>query len=312
MAGFSIIVCCYNSSKRLPETIAHFSKLDLNDDNEIEVIIVDNASTDDTTTVAIEEGRKFKGLKNYTVLKELTPGKSSALRKGIREAKYEYIIICDDDNWLDADYITEAAKLMQKYPTAGVIGGLSVAAFELGTKPDWFDDYHGVYAIGSQYPNDGIITKEKGYVFGAGSVWRTSVLLAITETPQVLTCRVGNKLSSAGDTELCYKAIILGYDIVYSSKLKFTHFMPAARLTKAYIKRFYEDSAPDMVHLHGLLYQSGIQQKMFNSSIKRTWWGQALAIIKNTILNKNNSFKLSYIQFKELCRMNWKYDKSFK
>jgi glycosyltransferase involved in cell wall biosynthesis len=58
--GVSIIVCCYNSAERLPETLKHLALLESNEDVNWELIIVDNNSSDTTIVVCKEECKKFE------------------------------------------------------------------------------------------------------------------------------------------------------------------------------------------------------------------------------------------------------------
>ena len=52
MYKISIIVCCYNSEKRLPKTLEYLSNLIFGSNEEIELIIVDNNSSDNTFSIA--------------------------------------------------------------------------------------------------------------------------------------------------------------------------------------------------------------------------------------------------------------------
>lgn len=54
--GISIMICCYNSEKRIVPTLQHLSKLKT-DGIAVEIILVNNASTDDTEMVAGKHGR---------------------------------------------------------------------------------------------------------------------------------------------------------------------------------------------------------------------------------------------------------------
>src|SRR6187402_822059 len=97
--GFSIIVCTYNGASRLEQTIKHLAGLTIPPGHKTELILVDNASTDNT--VAITQKRQGKGF---------------AIETGYDAASYSYILTVDDDNWLDADYLTIATRLFQQHP----------------------------------------------------------------------------------------------------------------------------------------------------------------------------------------------------
>lgn len=313
MEGISIIICCYNSGLRLPETLKHIAILDGLDAISAELIIVDNASSDDTAAIAAKEIAKseyFSG--NHKIVHEGKPGLSWARKKGISEAKYDYILFCDDDNWLDNNYLKVSMRLMAQYPKAGVLGGVGTPCFESGEKPDWFDEHQGVYAIGKQADQDGVIPAERSYVYGAGSVWQKKALNEIIASPLLVTGRLKNKLTSSDDNELCYKAIALGYEVIFSSDLKFIHFIPASRLSLDYVKRIQEDSAPGSLLLHGLMYKIGVHQNMFNTYPKRTWWGQVIAILKRFFSANTPPRKVSVLMLKQLLVLNWKYNRLFK
>jgi GT2 family glycosyltransferase len=72
-----------------------------------EVIIVNNASTDDSSSFLETQAREWSLLK---VLSEERPGKNFALNKGLREASGEIICLMDDDIVLDPDWLTSLAR----------------------------------------------------------------------------------------------------------------------------------------------------------------------------------------------------------
>ena len=63
MKGVSIIICCYNSSKRLPTTLNTLLNLNVPPLTNWEVIVVNNNSTDTTSELAHTEQAKFKKIK---------------------------------------------------------------------------------------------------------------------------------------------------------------------------------------------------------------------------------------------------------
>ena len=59
----------------------------------------------------------------------------------------QYVV--DDDNWIDENYISIAHKIINKNLDVGVIGAFVKAHCET-TKPVWFENHLGLYAVGSQ------------------------------------------------------------------------------------------------------------------------------------------------------------------
>lgn len=238
MIGVSIIICCYNSASRLPETLRHLSKQETPDGGlQWEVIVVDNASTDDTKEVAIQEWRKYSLEVPLKVVVENAPGLSYARQKGVEVSRYEYLIFCDDDNWLEANYVSLVNKFMQDNPKVGVVGGCGEEVCEIDP-PAWFEDLKGAYAIGKQalYTSD---VFERGYVYGAGSAIKKTALNELTNLKfsSLLSDRKGNVLSSGGDGELCFAIQLRGYKVFYFDELRFKHFIPKEKLTDEYITR---------------------------------------------------------------------------
>jgi glycosyltransferase involved in cell wall biosynthesis len=126
-ASFSVIVCCYNSSERLPITLRHLAALSVEKIDHWELIIVDNASTDDTATVARRLWASFGSDIACTIIHEPQPGLIFARKAGLNAARFSMVLFCDDDNWLPPNYLSLAVKIMEEHPDAGAIGGRAEA-----------------------------------------------------------------------------------------------------------------------------------------------------------------------------------------
>lgn len=238
MIDVSIIICCYNSSPRLPKTLEYMAKQKVDPTINWEVIIVDNNSTDKTSSVAIEEWKKWNSPISLRVVSEPEPGLSHARKKGIGESTGELIIFCDDDNWLDPDYIQLAFEIMNSNKKIGILGGIGFPVSE-DKLPDWYEKYQSYFATGPQAKIDGPVEASRNWVYGAGMAMRREAYnLASVNLPlEICSDRLGKSLSSGGDTELCYKIVLSGYEIHYCSRLTFLHYLPAARLNSPYLQR---------------------------------------------------------------------------
>lgn len=235
--GVSIIICTYNGRQRLSATLDHLVRQEFNCD--AEVILVDNASIDGTKAFA-DKWWEVHGTEKLEYRSFFQPiqGKSYAQELGYKKAVYEYLLICDDDNWLNPQYVQKGFDIMSSNNEIGALGGWCEAVFE-EDKPEWFDFYSRYYAVGKQGVESGDISNKKGCLYGAGMVIRKShrqYLNGLGFTP-LLTCRKGNTLSSGGDTEYSYVLRLIGYKIWYDERLYFRHFMPEGRLNLDYVKR---------------------------------------------------------------------------
>lgn len=280
LKGVSIIVCCYNSEKRLPETLHYIANQTGCDDLNIQVIIVDNASKDQSKKVAIKEWDKYN-LPNYsfTIVEELKPGLSNAREKGLTVSLHNYIIFCDDDNWLEKNYINTVYHLFERYPNTAIIGGHGEAVFTSEKiKPIWFDTYYNSYAVGRVHSKECIVDS----VQGAGMCIRKSVYLNtfIIFGPLLLSGRKGKKLSAGEDSEICIRIRLMGYEVLYSPHLKFKHFLPDNRLTWTYLLKLHKGFASSFVILD--LYNKAFNQQ----KIRKLFW-----------LNRSVHYILLYIKY---------------
>src|SRR6187402_2986286 len=113
VAGISVIICCYNSVARIEPTLKHLFAQKGVTASEWEIILVDNGSTDSTSATALQLWNSLEGEKPaFKVLQESIPGLSTARQTGIDAAAFEYVLFCDDDNWLQEDYVANGLKIM--------------------------------------------------------------------------------------------------------------------------------------------------------------------------------------------------------
>src|SRR5437016_2123314 len=125
--GVSVVICCHNSAQRLPRTLAHLSAQKVSAEIPWEVIVVDNASSDDTAKVEASSWPK-NARASLSVLREPEPGLSHARRRGFDEAKYEIVCFIDDDNWVSTDWVETISRVMSEHPDVGACGGFAEAA----------------------------------------------------------------------------------------------------------------------------------------------------------------------------------------
>ena len=235
--GVSVVICTYNGRKLLNETLTHLVKQEFT--CPFEIILVDNASTDGTKAYA-ESWWKENGVKQiaFNTYSQPIPGKAYAQDMGYEKAKYEYLLVCDDDNWLVKDYVQVSFDIMESDPQIGALGGWCEAKFE-GERPAWWNDYARYFAVSRQGDESGDISRKKGCLYGAGMVIRKSHWIALNErgfVPQ-LHCRKGDTLSSGGDTEYSYALRLLGYKMWFDERLYFSHYMTKGRMSLEYLSR---------------------------------------------------------------------------
>lgn len=94
--SLSIVIPAYNEAKpdRLPASLTQVAEFVGQQTFPIEVIVVNNNSTDGTQAVIDEAAAEFPFIKP---LYESKQGKGAAVRTGMLAAQYEYVFICDAD-----------------------------------------------------------------------------------------------------------------------------------------------------------------------------------------------------------------------
>jgi cellulose synthase/poly-beta-1,6-N-acetylglucosamine synthase-like glycosyltransferase len=118
LSPISIIVPAFNEAEVLRDALRSLSRLDY---PELEVIVVDDGSTDDTLLVAAEwEGRQ--GTVEFKALTKSNGGKAAALNAGIRASKHPFVFCMDADSMLESETLRKA---MQQFddPTVGAVAG---------------------------------------------------------------------------------------------------------------------------------------------------------------------------------------------
>ncbi len=231
MKGFSIIVCSYNGSLRISKVIKFLTQLKVSNFH-FEIIIVDNNSNDDTFNVAFQAALLVDKIKIH-VIKEEKPGKANALIAGFKQASFDYLVICDDDNHLNENYLVVAETIFLENPQIGIIGGKGILPDDYQL-PQWFHIHENAWAIGNQHSFSGEIIGEFPSVWGAGMLIRKSVWNQLIDNgfSSFLTGKKTSKVKMAGeDTELCILVNSIGYGIYYDERLTYTHALPSSRIT---------------------------------------------------------------------------------
>lgn len=114
----SIIVASYNYGRYLRENLE--SLLNQTYKN-IEVIVVDDGSTDESLDIINEYVKKDSRFKLITHENHANLGLNESLKKAISFCNGEYIAFCESDDFFKENHIEEKVKYIKKYSDADVI-----------------------------------------------------------------------------------------------------------------------------------------------------------------------------------------------
>jgi biofilm PGA synthesis N-glycosyltransferase PgaC len=114
----SIIVPAFNEAEVIDEALASLAGLDYPD---LEVVVVDDGSKDETLRLAAEwEGRR--GNVEFRVVTKLNGGKAAALNAGISVAKHPFVFCMDADSRLEPRTLSRAVRQFDD-PSVGAVAG---------------------------------------------------------------------------------------------------------------------------------------------------------------------------------------------
>lgn len=237
----TVCICTYNGAERIGLVLAALgTQTDRSD--RWDVVVVDNASRDDTSAVvrqALAEHLPARG----RLVREERPGLMHARRRATDVARGSVLVFLDDDNLPAPDYLATLLDLWPRHPRAGVMGGrvlpewvgtptmlgVAVADFALalcdrGDEPFAYRDVTGGPA-------------------GAGMIVKRELLLRIFTESDVASRVTGRTAAGVGggeDTAIVIRAHQLGYEVRYEPALRVWHRLPADRTEPAYLLRLYE------------------------------------------------------------------------
>src|SRR4030042_3942570 len=236
--GISVVICSYNSEHRIKRVLDCLSAQERCDDIAWEVIMVDNASTDNVVEVAKKSWKHPKV--PLHIFHEPRQGQSYATRTCSEKAAYHIIVMVDDDNYVSSNYIYRANKIMEEHPEVGIAGGKGIGLFEK-EPPAWFRNVEQAFAIGPQGEHEGYVDDNRGYIYGAGSIIRKKVYnyLLSNNFKLIMKGRIGKSLVAGEDAERCQVFRILGYKLWYDPLLEFEHHMPDRRINWVYTCKLF-------------------------------------------------------------------------
>lgn len=248
MKGISVIICCYNSGGKLIPTLHHLAKQQSMTGIPYELIIIDNNCTDNTIEIVTTNWKTQEEIFPLTIVQQPKPGLSYAREKGIETARYDYIVLCDDDNWLCDDYLLKVFQLMEAKPETALVGGIGEVVADIPI-PGWFKALNGFgYAVGDEGRKTGYVDS----LYGAGMGIRKPVFDQLKNGgfTFILPDRMGKNLSSGGDIELCLLVKKAGYKIYFDSSLLFKHFLSSDRLQWPYYLQLRKSFGKATAYLH--------------------------------------------------------------
>ncbi|MGF7046847.1 glycosyltransferase involved in cell wall biosynthesis [Paenibacillus sp. DS2015] len=238
----TVAICTHNRAKDTGEAIESILAQSF-DKKEIEIVVIDNRSTDHTAEV-VYGLRRYHGSRIRYVLEQKL-GLSVARNRAIKEAKGEYILFLDDDALASHLWVQHIVDVFESDPAIGCVGGRIDPIWE-SQEPDWIPrEYRSVFTI-LDYSNEVQEMPSPSIPYGANVAFRTSIFDHIKPFREDLG-RVGNNLLSSEESELIAR-LRESYKVYYTPYASVQHKIAKERTTKTwFLKRMFWQGVSDAV-----------------------------------------------------------------
>ncbi len=235
----TVVVCSYNRASLLRQTLAGITRQDYPADR-LEVLVIDNNSTEDIRSVVAE----FIGKPHPPrLVTETNQGLDHARNRGLAEARHDIILFADNDILVEPDWVRRMAEPFA--PDAarriGCVGGEVVPVFPDGL-PDWVAEWHAPLAFRADAGPLG----PRQTPMGANMAFPKWVFAQVGPFATGLD-RQGKNLFGGGDGEMVRRVRAAGLEVWFAPAAKVLHQMPASRTTFRYAARHAFDSARSRV-----------------------------------------------------------------
>lgn len=231
----TVLICTYNRARDLDELLETIDAQTHTDDSTFEVIVVDNNSTDDTGAVVGNWIARASLPLRY--IREPRQGKSFALNHGLAEAAGEIVAIIDDDQLLPSDYLRELVAAFRARPDSAFIGGKVLPIWE-APPPQWLTpDHWGPIGMLDHGDEPFVVNAERPICL-LTCAFRREDLLRVGGYREHLGVS-GSSIGSTEDADILERLWSTGREGYYLPALRLRHKAPAARLTRAYYRRWH-------------------------------------------------------------------------
>lgn len=235
MPEISIIICTFNRAHELGDFLYRLESHVLSSNLDVEIILVDNNSTDETPKILAEY--KVSSRFTVTIVHEALQGANHARNAGIKKAVAQLLVFTDDDVAFSDTWLMDLSNYMAKHPECQVVTGKIIAKFAI-PKPEWLSD-------------------EMLSVYGQQNYGESSVDINFPDFPvemnmavrlQVFDNYVGfstefsrdDKSLMSNDGKFFFFKLSQNKEIVrYIPSACLFHLIPQARITTAWIIRRY-------------------------------------------------------------------------
>ncbi len=234
---FSVIICSRDRAADLVRTLGSLQRALASATETWEIVVVDNASSDDTAGAA----RAALG-EDATVVVEERLGLSHARNRGVDEARGEVLVFIDDDITVDQRWVRTYEETFEDRSVAAA-GGPVETIFPEGSDADYVRAVmaDGGSGTGHYMPEGGRAEvfpgRAPGYPRGGNMAIRAAAIEDVGEFDVALGW--GKHQIPAEETELFSRMCAAGHRIWYVPEAHVLHRFQIEKVNWAYLKRWH-------------------------------------------------------------------------
>jgi glycosyltransferase involved in cell wall biosynthesis len=282
----SVLICTYNRDAFLAETLRALSTAPCPAHYDVEIVVVDNNSTDDTRRVVSEIAAASPRPIRYAL--ERRQGKSFALNHGLELVRGEVVALTDDDVLIAPEWIARIVAAFESRDVTYAFGKVlprwgALPPPELLTRRG--RDMWGPLALvdygDEPVDYDEATFERRPFPIGANLAFRRDAVERVGGWRTDLG-KVDNTLISGEDHEIFYRLYHAGlYRGFYDPELVVRHYVPPQRLTRQYFRRWFYWHGRTLARMNRAIHPNldwsrvahiaGVPRYMYRQILGQTW-----------------------------------------
>lgn len=233
-SNIAVVICNFNGGI---DTVNCIEAVQQNNFKVIDIYVVDNASEDNSVELLVEKyNDTIKIIRNFENL-----GGAGGFGRGIRHAinlGYEYIMVIDNDAFVDNDTISKLYAHLSKNSEVGIIGAKIMMLddkeriFDFAKRMDWDNFCDGSDWVGKLDSPDTEKAYECDYVAATASMMRVSALVRTGGMDE-------EHFIYYDDIDLCQRIRMAGYKVVCLGTTKAWHRSNMSKVPTNTFARYY-------------------------------------------------------------------------
>lgn len=245
----SVVICTYNNFDSLSLTLSEISSCLIEDTDLIEVIVVDNNSSDSTARIIEEFSRNSPFRVRHCFQSE--QGLSAARNMALSAAKGSYLLFTDDDADIQSNWLSEFVLAISENAPDALFSRIYVIWDK--PKPWWYLERYGAFFVQLNYGDEAFLINSREYeFFGKNFCCRRDILMQYGGFSDQLG-RKGESLLAGEETLIFYRLLQDKRKILYFPSAPVGHRLKDVEYTEEFFRKKYVEGAASALYLMNVI-----------------------------------------------------------